>query len=1115
MPTDDNTTPEIEKLVVTIRELMRQAPNGWVSWPQVASRFKGSIEFVDLVCGLANLPQWRHLFAMTRTVVKLTDEGLALANGVCPPSLTEMQRIASAVVHYAGRLDPIRLRVDKVSRVAKVGNKVVQAVHVDLAEDTLPSDTPVLLRSNGVAPTRGKIVGQEPDGSVVYVAFDTEIFPEHLPAELRIDRGFLLTLLANQIEPLPSIPERMKPILSSKADGLLIANNDSLDVGTSLASLPAPWTRLLWGPPGAGKTFALAHLVASLLKADPRRTILLVAPSNRAVDVALEQIVARLVAAGLGNLIQDRKVLRFGYPRRSQIIERAELLGPIELDGLNKEVGRIARLIEKAGKEEKTDVEIALLRTEFLAAQEAVKTAVAEHVKKAAVVATTTTLAYLPTSPVSCQQWDTVLVDEITMVTPAMCTFLASQAQHRFLLAGDPRQLGPVYESGDGETPEDFEWMGRDIFDKSGVSSGVGEDRRIRTDDCRLARITSQRRCASGIWGRVKHLYPEIADATNHAAIQSLIQLLPSPGESVVCLDTSGVQAKCERYKGSWQNPLSAELAMDVAMTIAAESPNPISIAIITPYRAQVRLLRQFLREERKAEITPYARNEIEAGTVHQFQGSDADVVIFDVVDGKGRQKPGKLLRSDDGIRLVNVAITRAKGKLVVIADKEWCKTALIHNHNALLGELILGKRPSTTIPVYERKRQDAFQPGASHAAKPSPERDKTESPIERGLFEAMAKHPMLATVECQYRIRDRSGTIISRADFAFAEIKYAVYCDGRQWHLREDRWELDLRQRNKLTETGWIFSVFTGRQINKNADACAMQIAETYMKRVGENAPPKHSHKANTGKDVGEQGHKEAQSPTTQAKTAAEPSSRDENTKFTNSLGLEFAWIAPGSFLMGSSANEKEREVNEDQHKVRLSKGFFMGIHPVTQAQWRTVMGVNPSRFQGDTLPVEQVSWHECIEFCKKLTVMDGKQYRLPSEAEWEYACRAGTLTPFHFGETISTDEANFDGKYVYGKGKEGPYRQKTTPVDSFPPNSWGLYDLHGNVWEWCSDWHSAYPTEDAVDYQGPLNGTERVIRGGAWNQIPRRCRSAHRDYADPRKRRKDIGIRVCFSES
>ena len=171
-----------------------------------------------------------------------------------------------------------------------------------------------------------------------------------------------------------------------------------------------------------------------------------------------------------------------------------------------------------------------------------------------------------------------------------------------------------------------------------------------------------------------------------------------------------------------------------------------------------------------------------------------------------------------------------------------------------------------------------------------------------------------------------------------------------------------------------------------------------------------------------------------------------------TNAVDMRFAWIPPGTFLMGSPANEPEREgyagADETQHGVTLTKGFHLGIHQVTQAQWQAVMGANPSDFEGDgNLPVENVSWDDCEAFCQALGKKDGKTYRLPTEAEWEYACRAATTTPFHFGGTISTDQSNYDGNYTYGGGKKGVYRQKTTPAGSFPANAWGLFDMHGNV--------------------------------------------------------------------
>ena len=414
---------EIRQLVSTIRDLMRQSRTGWVYWNQVSRQQTGSAEFSDVLIALASLPDWQHLFVMTGGVVKLTVEGLAFLDAFIPPPLSDVQKIAKSVVHYAARLHDIWLPVHKVSKVAQVGNKVVQAVYGDLVDEPLPSESPVQLCSPGSSPTRGKIVGQEADGSVLYIAFESEILPDSLPAKLRIERGFLLNRLAWQIDSLPGIPDRMRVVLNGCSQGMLVADLDSLVVGKSLASVQAPWTRFLWGPPGAGKTFAIAHLAATLLQAEPQSKILVVAPSNRAVDVAVEQIVERLGTNGLGHLIEQRKILRYGYPRKSQIIDRPELLGPPQLDQLSREVKRLARQIENAEKEEHEDVQLAVIRAGMLAAQDAVKAALSAHISNASVIATTTTLAYLPASPISPITWNTILVDEVTMVTPAMCTF--------------------------------------------------------------------------------------------------------------------------------------------------------------------------------------------------------------------------------------------------------------------------------------------------------------------------------------------------------------------------------------------------------------------------------------------------------------------------------------------------------------------------------------------------------------------------------------------------------------------------------------------------------------------------------------------------------------------
>ncbi len=226
----------------------------------------------------------------------------------------------------------------------------------------------------------------------------------------------------------------------------------------------------------------------------------------------------------------------------------------------------------------------------------------------------------------------------------------------------------------------------------------------------------------------------------------------------------------------------------------------------------------------------------------------------------------------------------------------------------------------------------------------------------------------------------------------------------------------------------------------------------------------------------------------------------------------MTFAWIPPGTFLMGSPPEEPERRDDERQHKVTLTKGFYLGIHPVTQAQWQAIMGNNSSAFKGEDLPVETVSWQDCQAFCEKL----GQQwhYRLPTEAEWEYACRAGTTTPSPLGEIITTDQANYDGNHPHHKGEVGWYRRQTTPIGSFPPNVWGLFDMPGNVCEWCADWYNKdyYKRSPQEDPQGPKHGQDRVLRGGSWFNYGLCCRAACRVKNAPAARYSFNGFRVLL---
>ncbi|MGD1808538.1 SUMF1/EgtB/PvdO family nonheme iron enzyme [Dapis sp. BLCC M126] len=234
------------------------------------------------------------------------------------------------------------------------------------------------------------------------------------------------------------------------------------------------------------------------------------------------------------------------------------------------------------------------------------------------------------------------------------------------------------------------------------------------------------------------------------------------------------------------------------------------------------------------------------------------------------------------------------------------------------------------------------------------------------------------------------------------------------------------------------------------------------------------------------------------------------------NGVFLEMVKIPAGRFLMGSPETEAERQDNESpQHYVDVPE-FFMGKYPVTQAQWQAVMGNNPSRFKGANRPVERVNWNDATEFCQKLSDITGKKYSLPSESQWEYACRARTSTPFYFGETITSELVNYNGNYPYADAPKGKYREQTTDVGIFPPNSFGLYDMHGNVWEWCQDvWHDNYegaPTDGSAWETGG-NTKFRLLRGGSWLFNSWNCRCAGRNYYDAGSLDNLVGFRVVSS--
>ena len=234
------------------------------------------------------------------------------------------------------------------------------------------------------------------------------------------------------------------------------------------------------------------------------------------------------------------------------------------------------------------------------------------------------------------------------------------------------------------------------------------------------------------------------------------------------------------------------------------------------------------------------------------------------------------------------------------------------------------------------------------------------------------------------------------------------------------------------------------------------------------------------------------------------------------NSIGMVLVPIPAGEFLMGSPATEPGRQDNELQHQVTLTKPFLVGVHEVTQGQWQAVMRTTPWKGksftkEGDDYPATHVTWEEAVEFCRQLSEKEGLEYRLPTESEWEYACRAGTTTAYSFGDDVSELR-----KYAWYKENTWNVGQEYAhTVGQKLPNPWGLYDVHGNVGEWCSDWYGDYPSGSVADPNGPSSGSARVDRGASWNYDAGYCRSAFRHGFNPSFRVNHFGFRVALSPS
>jgi len=352
-------------------------------------------------------------------------------------------------------------------------------------------------------------------------------------------------------------------------------------------------------------------------------------------------------------------------------------------------------------------------------------------------------------------------------------------------------------------------------------------------------------------------------------------------------------------------------------------------------------------------------------------------------------------------------------------------------------------------------------------------------------------------------------GSHASEAQSAIKRLKRQEY-EGRSRAAREKddaAWNIAKRINTKSSYRVYLSDYANGR----HASDARNFIRKLQQPTAAESSSPAQS----LSTSITASPKKSSRSSHSTSKTQHPAPGRETAVTLPGGVQLQLAHIPSGSFMMGSPSSEQNCDSDEKpQHRVAISRGFWMGKYEVTQAQWKSVMGYNPSRFKGDNLPVEEVSWNDVQDFINKLNARTGKRFRLPTEAEWEYVCRAGTDTAYSFGEQLSCSEAN------YGNGWssecKGSNPGKTTSVGSYRPNGFGLFDMHGNVWEWCSDWYGKYyyKNSPSTDPTGPANGVYRVRRGGSWGNDARSCRSANRVGYYPSHRNLYLGFRLARDE-
>lgn len=845
MSLDQFVPDELLSLINSVDRLGNKKNGGWVYFNKVEEDLGGTLKDFEISYKVRRV--YKDYFKQSReenTCLKDEARRFRDQESRLNDNSHKSHEISSAIFKYIENIRPTVLKVTKIEQLKareKQEDGLSYYVHTLELEDSekdeldypIPIDTPVRIQyttsDEKKGSAKGSIVGQGSEDTLLYfVSLDDIVPSDCIRYRMIVDNAFLYKQLASVIESIRgrnSIFDLLESGEQRPENQNSYKSNDISDY--LLNDKTTIWAKFVWGPPGTGKTFAIADYLIKLISHKPNMNILVVTPTNQAIDnVVLQLFNQKKPDSTIDKLIGLRKVLRYGFTKDFSILQNHLIQGPEIYDRNVEAIKCLTEKLNLARLNNESAEQVAHFKAELIQMQIQHKEAVKDHASIAQIIFTTTTQSFLNKSPIKNRRWDVVIIDEASMVPAAYCYYISSIVDKHLLIVGDPLQLNPVFN--DLQISDETvlqSWLGNDIFTKCGIykSSRDGELPLIerRTN---IIQINSQYRCIPEIWKNVKSLYPPMHDLTgNH---KNVIHMEPFTDQNVVILDTSlikdGITNQTQfNSSGSRSNEYSAGLTIRHAISMIENNKEDflgaksnLRISIITPYRAQAQKLKSLLSPYDDIMHTENdglrnLMNVIKIGTIHQFQGDESDIVFIDLVESNRNKTIGKILLGDQGQRLINVAATRAKCKLIIVMNRSHFFQRGVETYNPLLFQIM------TTAEVLEiRDDPSLFEDRMSDTKYEKAFRDEFLRQHEFHKTHGSI-YPMFTQ---QFDILDDSGRIITRPDFAFPEEKRAIFIDGKSVHIFNiENYISDCGKRSKIKEMGWKSEVYLNTVITNN----------------------------------------------------------------------------------------------------------------------------------------------------------------------------------------------------------------------------------------------------------------------------------------------------------